>query len=253
MVTETGKDDTNHRLIHIFTDENFNSTSRHFASNYAKDNCSDRLLTFLSDVTHASDLKNVTGVLFGNLFERYCKDAIAQGGKFDVRNLKTGSIEKNVQFDSLMGIKEFNSATEIKQNDGHLYIPKSKNHTAIDFVTSSTSHLNLFNSTTNNNHSVIMDSVDGKSGVYRFVKSLPFIKSYNSKFYFTVRKEDFKNICYPKLLWKIKSDSNKEILVERPNLDEQLAFVKGFEFYAIEIPICATKSFEKGEEDRGDY
>ena len=48
-------------------------------------------------------------------------------------------------------------------------------YTVINFISRRcTSSLHLFNCTTNTEHEVIMESVDGKSEVYRFLSSLPF-------------------------------------------------------------------------------
>ena len=241
MITETGTDDSNHRLVHIIPDNNFDAVSRSFASTHVADliyshfkgTSSDRLQLFLSDLSHVSEAKSATGVLFGMLFERHSREVIAMGGSFQVRDLHSGETRTAV-LDISLGLMEFDSAEKITQCDGKLYTPKSKRHTAIDFLTWNTDALQLFNSTSNTNHDVIMDSADGKSGVYRFVSTLPS-GNYRNEFYFAVPCERFLKMSYPKLLWKESTRST--LAVKRPTEVEKQSFQKLFKFYAISIPI----------------
>jgi hypothetical protein len=66
-----------------------------------------------------------------------------------------------------------------------------------------------------------MDSADGKSGVYRFVSSLPS-GHYLKEFYFPVPSERFVDMRYPKLQWK-ESNPNNTAKITRPNEAEKQA------------------------------
>jgi hypothetical protein len=251
LITETEEDDSNHHLVHIIPDKNFDAVSRSFASTHVSDliyahfkrTSSDRLLQlFLSGLlAHGSEAtKSATGMLFGTLFERHCRDVIAKGGSFQVRDLHSGET-RTVVLDASVGLIEFDSTEKITtQCDGNLYTPKSKERhsTAIDFLTWTTDALQLFNSTsyTNNHDVIVMDSADGKSGVYRFVSSLPFGGQYRKEFYFAVPCERFVKMSYPKLLWK-ESTRSTLAAVKRPTEVEKQSFQKLFKFYAISIPI----------------
>ena len=171
-------------------------------------------------------------MLLGTLFERHCSEVIAAGGSFHVRNLRSGEAS-TVVLDSSTNLMEFDSAIEITQCDGNLYTPKSKRDNAIDFLSWTTDALQLFNST-NINHDGIMDSADSKSGVYRFVSSLPF-GHYHKEFYFAVPCERFVKMSFPKLLWK--ESTNRALAVKRPTEVEKQSFQQHFKFYAISIPI----------------
>ena len=80
LITETGEDDySNHLLVHLIPDNNFDAASRSFASKHVADLLyshfkrigSDRLQLFLSDLAHTSAGKSCIGVLLGTLFERH--------------------------------------------------------------------------------------------------------------------------------------------------------------------------------------
>jgi len=238
VMTETDQDDSNHQLIHIIPNENFEAVSRNFASMHVADLIyslfknpnSDRLQKFLSDISH---VRGVTRVLFGKLFERHCRDVIFAGGTFQIRDLHSNETS-TVVLEPSTDLMEFTSAEKIKQSEGNLYVPKSNRYTAIDFFTWTVDALKLFNSTMNTNHDVIMDSTDGKSGVYRFVSRLPF-GHYRKEFYFAVPSEQFVDMRYPKLQWK--ESTRNTLAVKRPTEVEKQSFQKLFKFYAISIPI----------------
>jgi hypothetical protein len=249
ITEETGKTETNHSLIHIIPNEDFDAVSRSFAStfvtdlvyNHFKETSSDRLIIFLS---HLSDIKSVTGVLFGKLFERHCREVIAEGGSFEVRDLRTDKI-RLVKIMPSKGLKEFTSPPQkIEQSDGNIYAPKSKIHTAIDFLIWTANALQLFNATTNTDHNVIMDSADGKSGVFRFLSSLPIglNKKYLKEFYFAVPKERFKDMKLPKFLWNLKNLKRKKNNIIQPSEVEKQEFQESLNFYAISIPMSKRQS-----------
>ena len=158
---------------------------------------------------------------------------IAGGGRFQVRDLHSDKTS-TVMFESSTGLIEFISAENITQGVGKLYVTKSKTHTAIDFVSWTASALQLFNSTTNTKHEVVIDSADSKSGMFRFVSRLP-VGYCRKEYYFAVSQERFLEMCYPQLRWK-ESYPNITVPVKRPLKVEKQECQNTFKFYAICIP-----------------
>jgi hypothetical protein len=90
-------------------------------------------------------------------------------------------------------------------------------YTVIDFISRRcTSSLHLCNCTTNTEQGVIMESVDGKSEVYRFLSSLP-IGPYRKEYYFAVQQEKFKDMRYLKLHWKVSTPYSTSLPIPRPS------------------------------------
>ena len=102
MITDTGGDDTSHRLIHMIPNESFEPASRNFASKYVTDlicshfkrTSSDRLQLFLSDIAHVSETKSSTGVLLGKLLKRHCKEVMLPE---DVSKFETSIVGKKAE------------------------------------------------------------------------------------------------------------------------------------------------------------
>jgi hypothetical protein len=72
----------------------------------------------------------------------------------DVSKFETSIVgeKSSAVFEPSVGMMEFVSIERITQNDGNIYIHKSKVHTAIDFIYWTTSALQLFNCTTKTKH-----------------------------------------------------------------------------------------------------
>ena len=255
MIHETGKDDTNHRLIHIVPKNgSFDDGTRQFGSRFIereiyihfKNNWMDRLQVFFSDISELPK-NNTLGTLYGRMFENHALCCIENGEILKRRNLVTQEITdfKN----EIVKTEYFDSIKELKPTVGTVYVSKSAIFTAIDFLTYDAKNFAAFNATTNSKHELILESLNGKSGLYRVCADLPnhtlkldindgkhsglFSKKSGEKsiveFNFVVPEKYFNDFKKPPTLnWKYKTSSLSDRM--------KSTFENCINFYVISIP-----------------
>eukprot|EP01038_Epipyxis_sp_PR26KG_P014691 gene14691-19738_t len=256
FIDESDKDDTlAHHLIHIITDNEFKQCSRDFGSNFIADgifesfkkNSSDQLSLFLSDVSYLSNDR--IGVLMGRLFERHVINIIANGGEFKIKSLEdegnSSNIDTTVLNESI--IEKFDLTSDVVPNDNILYSTASKSFAAVDFIAKNALSNHFYNATWYRDHSIIMDSADGKSGLYRLINELSsgnkhYQKAPVNNFYFAVPEQAFDTMNkMPLLKWNTSIDPKKEMKIKRLTPQEKHSFQKSVKFFAMCIPIMSKR------------
>jgi hypothetical protein len=250
MIKETGKEDTIHRLIHIIPNDTFDNERRDFASDFVGNEIFrmysheslDRLKIVLTSVSDAINVKSYMNTFFGRGFERVAGLTVAAGGNFNRINMSNGkrSMCTIPQFEKIERISHID---DVKlENDTYLYIPNSKIFTSIDFLTVRDSTFSGFNATIDLTHNIILDSADGKSGLWRYWKAiLTNIKPAPASldFYFAVPDDCFKQFSTkkPSFKWNQLKNKSKENNILRPTNIEKKEFEKLINCYIIAIPI----------------
>ena len=243
LLTESGKDDTTHRLIHVIPGEKFKDGGRDFASEKVVDkvyeelriSANDRLQQFIFDFGTGQLSISDLGVLVGKLFERHALKCLLDGGTFQTRNLTDGTMSE-VEFDKVDKYTMLGSMDQVDQERSAVYVP-GKNFAAIDcIVTKPPISVWMVNATSNPKHNVLMDSSDGKSGLYRLDTFLPEQLT-EKNFCFAVPEFLFNKFqSLPKGEWKTKVDDEKKSIVRLSQLDRP-KFMKKFNWYALSVSV----------------
>eukprot|EP01038_Epipyxis_sp_PR26KG_P017303 gene17303-23872_t len=206
-LNESGKDDRTHRLIHIISDDEFNE-------------CSAQILLRMEYLNHSDRIRVINLVFF------YPMSVISNGGEFKTKSLgdkENSSIIDTIELNESI-IKKFNLTSDniiYSPKDNILYSPVSKTFAAIDFLTRNALSNQFYNATWYRDHSIIMDSADGKSGLYRLISKLSSDKKHYQKasvknFYFAVPEPIFDTMSkMPLLKWNTSIDAKKEIMIKR--------------------------------------
>jgi hypothetical protein len=245
MLKETGKDDTNHRLIHIIPDENFDDGSRAFASPFIKQqicdnfqkNSFDRMQQFFADASEIQKSKSILGSLLGKIFENQALQFLQAGGTFERRDLSTGDVVKITM--EKKKVLYFNYITELKPAEDVIYVHNRENSVATDFYVINKNIFSAFNATINPKHNLILDAADGKRGLYRDYEALAN-PELALEFSFLVPNNLFEKFTeVPSLAWNTKKNAVHEQNLEKNRIPQVLksSFQQKIKFYAISIPM----------------
>ena len=203
-----GAQGTSHLLVHmvVLDDSTFQSKTHRFASDYVCKSVFDRLLQgqrekFVAFLRGIRDLGEAGGMR-GHMFEPWAHKLLLQGGKFQVRNLRTG--DRDTLTLPGLQLKQFESLNDVADCDKSTYcVPVSKRFEAIDsFIKPD----KVFQMTVSKTHPCKMrgledvvkilnhDSSNSSSNSSTSRRKKPKLEPHTVRLYFVVPKEIFSTI-----------------------------------------------------------
>jgi hypothetical protein len=135
----TDKSKAVHSLVHITSTSPFSDSSVTYASQTALDmivaNKGIEANRNMAELLASCEGNPLTAALFGYIFELYAMDLLERGGTFTCRQLVHGNT-RNLPPDTQLVIPQSTRIVADKPESNHtfnqLYVPKTKNYTAID-------------------------------------------------------------------------------------------------------------------------
>ncbi len=243
-IHHTEKDDTVHRLIHILPDSSFEDSSRGFASSHVADlvygelerTAGDRLAVWLYDLDFLTCLSPIKA----QMFERHARKIIQMGGTFWCRNIFNKLEVKTLTIPPLTRLCTSDFNTLEPTSNKILYSPVSVNEAAVDFIILDNHSLTAFNATIRN-HTIIMDTADGKNELYRLFTALNLQSPSTCDYYFVVPESMASGfpvkVVTTLCKWNTSLSQKKEATLSRLSCEDKTRFQNRVGFFVMNIPL----------------
>jgi hypothetical protein len=232
---ETSRESFSHTLVHIIPSQDYEAYKLRFASDYiykkvAQSYYEKEKDNFLAYIKMCGDHSHVYGSLRGRLFEFYAHDKIAQGGQFQIRNLRKKQKVTEVDIASKPILECINFEVTPEQENFYCH-PIKKTFPGIDSWDLS---VGFYQMTAAKYHKIDVVVCD-------FLKRLELSKGSLLPFYFVVPDHLFSNFTYQSLkhlsteaepIKKKQKTTNKRLASE----DDENIFDR-MEQYVLLIPL----------------